>query len=67
MIAWTFLDAGARRVFRDVVGQDSGTWARARGWALWKALLGLTGDDVTPGRRAREVAVVDAVVAETVR
>jgi hypothetical protein len=29
----------SRQAFRHAVGQDEGTWARARGWALWKALL----------------------------
>ena len=67
VIAWTFLDAGAREAFRDAVDRDSGTWDRARGWALWKALLGLTGDHATPDRRAREVAIVDAVVADAGR
>ena len=64
VIAWTFLDAGAREAFREVVDRDGSTWARARGWALWKALLGLTGDDVAPERRAREVAIIDAVVED---
>ncbi len=44
VIAWTFFDGGSREVFRDAVGQDDATWARARGWALWKALLTLAGD-----------------------
>ena len=41
VIAWTFLPDQAREVFRAAVGLDDTTWARARGWALWKALLGL--------------------------
>jgi hypothetical protein len=28
-------------VFRARLGADDGTWARARGWALWKALITL--------------------------
>jgi aminoglycoside phosphotransferase (APT) family kinase protein len=40
-IAWTLLRGKSREAFRDAVGQDEGTWARARGWVLWKALLGL--------------------------
>ncbi|MFI9567220.1 aminoglycoside phosphotransferase family protein [Streptomyces rishiriensis] len=32
--AWRFLPAGARAVFREAVGADDATWARARGWAL---------------------------------
>ena len=27
------------------VGHNAGTWARARGWALWKALISLPGDE----------------------
>ena len=41
VIAWTFLPDAAREVFREAVALDDATWARARGWALWKALLGL--------------------------
>lgn len=33
-IAWTLFRAESREVFRRTVGQDDGTWARARGWAL---------------------------------
>lgn len=39
VIAWTMFSAGSREAFRRTVGQDHGTWGRARGWALWKALL----------------------------
>ena len=60
VIAWTFLDAPARRVFRDEVGLDDDTWARARGWALWKALLGLVGEPGSPVDRR----TLDRVVAE---
>jgi aminoglycoside phosphotransferase (APT) family kinase protein len=39
VIAWTMFSGESRQAFRHAVGQDEGTWARARGWALWKALL----------------------------
>lgn len=42
-IAWTLFDEPARAVFRDVLAPDAGTWARGRGWALWKALIILAG------------------------
>jgi aminoglycoside phosphotransferase (APT) family kinase protein len=42
VIAWTMFSGDSRHAFRTSVGQDEGTWARARGWALWKALLVLT-------------------------
>lgn len=39
VIAWTFLGDEARSTFRDSMGIDAQTWRRARGWALWKALI----------------------------
>jgi aminoglycoside phosphotransferase (APT) family kinase protein len=41
VIAWTMFTGESRSSFRRAVGQDDGMWARARGWVLWKALLGL--------------------------
>lgn len=38
-IAWTFLSGASRNVFIKTLALDSATWARARGWALWKALI----------------------------
>jgi aminoglycoside phosphotransferase (APT) family kinase protein len=38
-IAWTVFDGEAREAFRDAIVGDAGLWARARGWAMWKALL----------------------------
>ncbi|WP_437752364.1 aminoglycoside phosphotransferase family protein [Sorangium sp. So ce1389] len=39
VITWTFLAGESRDAFRAAVPADSATWARARGWALWKALI----------------------------
>ena len=36
---WTTFEGDARRSFRDVLELDEETWARGRGWALWKALI----------------------------
>jgi aminoglycoside phosphotransferase (APT) family kinase protein len=41
VVAWTLLDGASRARFVEGIGQDTGTWARARGWALWKALITL--------------------------
>ena len=41
--AWTFLDGDSREAFRAGLALDDGTWARARGWALWKAAIMLAG------------------------
>jgi aminoglycoside phosphotransferase (APT) family kinase protein len=38
-IAWTFFAGESRRAFRGALALDEGTWARGRGWALWKALI----------------------------
>jgi aminoglycoside phosphotransferase (APT) family kinase protein len=39
VIAWTLLSGASREAFRAGIDVDSGTWARGRGWALWKALI----------------------------
>jgi len=38
-IAWTFFEGAAREAFRAALPLDPGTWARGRGWTLWKALI----------------------------
>ncbi|TKJ03278.1 aminoglycoside phosphotransferase family protein, partial [Bacillus cereus] len=38
-MAWTFFDENSRNVFKEVLRMDEETWNRARGWALWKALI----------------------------
>jgi aminoglycoside phosphotransferase (APT) family kinase protein len=43
VITWVTLTGRARETFRAAIAQDPATWARARGWALWKALLQLSG------------------------
>ena len=62
VIAWTLFSGDSRRTFRDSVCQDDGTWARARGWALWKALIGLAGDIDND----EQAAVVNRRVIESV-
>lgn len=39
VMAWTFFGDASRRAFRDAMAMDEDTWLRARGWALWKALI----------------------------
>ncbi len=38
-VAWTLFSGKSREAFRATLPYDSGTWARGRGWALWKALI----------------------------
>ncbi|WP_181766336.1 aminoglycoside phosphotransferase family protein [Streptomyces albidus (ex Kaewkla and Franco 2022)] len=51
-IAWTFLSGESRQAFREALGVDSATWARGRGWTLWKALVTLA-DPGSGGEWAR--------------
>ncbi|WDZ82969.1 aminoglycoside phosphotransferase family protein [Micromonospora cathayae] len=65
VIAWTVFTGAAREAFRRAVAQDRGTWARARGWALWKALLVLAQTvDTDPARAAAQQRVIKEVLAD---
>jgi aminoglycoside phosphotransferase (APT) family kinase protein len=39
VIAWTYFSGDSRQVFKDRLRLDAATWARGRGWALWKAMI----------------------------
>lgn len=64
-IAWTFFSGVSRQTFKDTLAPDEGTWARARGWTLWKALIVAAG---LPGTNAKEVEksrkIIDDVLEE---
>jgi aminoglycoside phosphotransferase (APT) family kinase protein len=65
VIAWTFLSGQSRAAFRVGLPLDEATWARGRGWALWKALIVLareidTGsEEETSSRRALGEVLMD--------
>lgn len=40
-IAWTLFSGASREAFRMALPLDDATWARGRGWALWKTLITL--------------------------
>jgi len=61
VIPWTMFSGESRQAFRYAAGQDEGTWARARGWALWKALLTLADCIDTDQERA---AINQRVIGE---
>jgi hypothetical protein len=44
-IAWTYFRGEARDRFRTGRAVDDATWARGRGWCLWKTLITLAGGD----------------------
>ena len=59
-IAWTYFTGDERRIFREAAGLDDDTWARARAWTLWKALIMMSGVSGTDpeGLQARTLANV---------
>jgi aminoglycoside phosphotransferase (APT) family kinase protein len=64
-IAWTLLSGASREAFRVRLDVDPGTWARGRGWALWKALITYAGAlrrDHAAAAEARRV--IDEILTE---
>lgn len=39
VIAWTLLKNDSRNIFKSTLHLDKDSWNRAKGWALWKALI----------------------------
>lgn len=64
-IAWTFFDAESRAAYRDALGFDSETWARGRGWTLWKGLIVL-GEHIgsNPAEEAWARRVIEEVLTD---
>ncbi len=74
VMAWTFFTDESRERFRSSLPLDDATWARGRGWALWKAVITLarekqSGADATEaasrfGWRGGSHGVIDCVLAD---
>lgn len=65
VIAWTFLKGEAREAFKKAIGLDAQTWERARGWALWKALITLTSiEDKTTSEALEQKRIINDVISE---
>jgi aminoglycoside phosphotransferase (APT) family kinase protein len=65
VIAWTMFSGDSREAFRSTVRQDPAMWARARGWALWKALICVAEyTDTDPERAAEHRRVINEVLAD---
>ncbi|CAN7765579.1 aminoglycoside phosphotransferase family protein [Mesorhizobium sp. LjNodule214] len=63
-IAWIEFSGESRQAFRDALALDAETWARGRGWALWKALITASGHDGNQREAAKSWAVIDEVLAD---
>jgi aminoglycoside phosphotransferase (APT) family kinase protein len=64
-IAWTLFQGDSRDAFRATLKLDADTWARGRGWTLWKALIlaaGLTNSNAIEA--ANPWRIIDEVIAD---
>ncbi|MER9255185.1 phosphotransferase, partial [Mesorhizobium sp. M0598] len=64
VIAWTEFYGESRQAFRDAIALDEHSWARARGWALWKALIVASGHDGNQREAEKSWRVIDEVLAD---
>jgi aminoglycoside phosphotransferase (APT) family kinase protein len=66
-IAWTLFSGKSREAFRAALPVDGPTWARGRGWALWKALITLVAHiDTNPLEAKKARRVLDEVLADSI-
>ncbi|MEV5822731.1 aminoglycoside phosphotransferase family protein [Micromonospora haikouensis] len=63
-IAWTLLTADGRRAFRERLAVDDATWARGRGWALWKTLVSYANELDDGEAAASSRRILDEICAE---
>jgi aminoglycoside phosphotransferase (APT) family kinase protein len=64
-IAWTLFGGESRDAFREALRLDDATWARGRGWTLWKALITLTEHvETAPPEAGEPRRVIDEVLAD---
>jgi aminoglycoside phosphotransferase (APT) family kinase protein len=64
-IAWTFFEGPSRKAFRESLSLDAETWARGRGWALWKATIVTSGlVEATAFESAHSRRIIDDVLAD---
>lgn len=66
VLAWTFLRGeDERRAFAEVVALDRDTWRRARGWALWKALVTVADPEPRPALEVQRAALMEVLDPHT--
>jgi len=64
-INWTLFYGKSRETFQKALPLDKATWARARGWTLWKALLiaaGLTNPNNSESKQCSRI--IEDVIAD---
>jgi aminoglycoside phosphotransferase (APT) family kinase protein len=64
-IAWTLFEGESREVFRAGLQADEASWARGRGWTLWKALITVAGHiGINPVEVEKSRHLIDEVLAD---
>lgn len=67
-IAWTMFDDASRRAYRERLDLDDATWARARGWTLWKALIIISGiSDSNAAEAKTSLRTVERILLDHLR
>ncbi|YBV97089.1 aminoglycoside phosphotransferase family protein [Phyllobacteriaceae bacterium JZ32] len=64
VIAWTQFSGESREAFRAALSLDGETWCRARGWALWKALITASGHDSNQREAEKSWRIIKEVLAD---
>ncbi len=63
VIAWTLLKGQSRDIFKSKLKLDKDTWNRAKGWALWKALITLEAiHDKTNSNAQEQLLIINNVL-----
>lgn len=66
VIAWTFLDKQSSEMFKSTIDLDDDTWARARGWALWKAMITLADiEDKGAAEAEKQKQIINAILNDS--
>jgi aminoglycoside phosphotransferase (APT) family kinase protein len=63
-IAWTLFKGESREAFRAALPVDNATWARGRGWTLWKALITACQTPRHPLEGKESRRIIDEVLAD---
>ena len=64
-IAWTLFSGESRKMFHSALCVDDSTWARSRGWALWKALITLAQNiDTNPSAAEMAQQTIDEIIED---
>jgi aminoglycoside phosphotransferase (APT) family kinase protein len=64
-ISWTLFGGESRDAFREALQLDDATWARGRGWTLWKGLITLAEHiNANPAEAGEARRVIEEVLAD---